>query len=145
MTRMNRRKWLVSFIIATTAVIVGMSGHSPLRAQDTRVVLYLQHTGSDAVGRSLANELAVALARNPKYTVTTSLPDAALVVHVVTVETACETGGATAAAIGLVTNNRAQSLLDLRNVTVSATLTREMAERTLVNIDKAIAEWQSTR
>ena len=107
-----------------------------------RLQLYVVGTGSDVVGRALVNDLRQAIASSKQYALARTEQEAVLVVHVVTVEAACTPTNSSAAAVALVTNSRAQTLLDLRSLTMSATMTREMAGRTLIDWDKPIADWR---
>jgi len=107
-----------------------------------RLQLYVLGAGSDVVGRALVNDLRQAIASSKQYALARTEQEAVLVVHVVTVEAACTPTNSSAAAVALVTNSRAQTLLDLRSLTMSATMTREMAGRTLVDWDKPIADWR---
>ncbi len=134
---------LVSTLVvcfAADAHNLGQRDRQPVPVQ--RLELYVLGTGSDVVGRSLVNALRQAIATSRLSSLAATEREAVLVVHVVTIEAACTPSTSSAAAVALVTNNRAQTLLDLRSVTMNATMTREMAGRTLADLEKPIAEWR---
>jgi hypothetical protein len=147
----DRNRWsplvpivcMLAFLLNATPALLGQDDQKANPAPP--IAIYVLHTGRDAVGTALANELSVAIGKNRKYTLARTEQDATILLHLVTVEAACAPGRNTAAAIAVITNNRAQSLLDLRSVTVSGDLeTREMAARTLGNIDSVIDEWRAS-
>jgi hypothetical protein len=108
-----------------------------------RVRVYVMHTGSDATGVSLAHEMRQRIDGSARLALAGTLAEAALVAHVISVDAGCGNSNSSAA-VAIVTNNRAQTLVTLRQVTMSVDRAGEMAERVLSEVQKPIDDWRAS-
>ena len=138
------------------ACAVGVAGSalayfSPLVAEGfqsgpTPVTVFVEHTGSDEVGRALTYRVREELRTSRGYPLAAQKTDAAVLLLIVSVDSPCGNSGAkSAVSLILVVNNQAQSFLTARVVDLGVARVEEEARDAVAKIDYQISQWRNRR
>ena len=145
---MSGRRGQVLFGIGLLALVgLGRSASVAARvgqAPPLPIAVYVEHTGSDEVGRSLAYRIRESLRGSPGYPLAATVADAAVRLLIVSVDSPCGSGGSKSAiSLILLVNNQAQSFLTARVVDLGSARVEDEAQYALAKMDSEISQWRN--
>jgi hypothetical protein len=114
------------------------------QALELPVPLFVTHSGTDDVGRMLAYAVREELRTSRGLPLVSELPKAAVVLHIISVESSCSQPGVKSAiSFVAVVNNSSSTFLTARVVDLGAAEVANEAKSIVAKIDTEIAAWRS--
>ena len=131
---------LTLFVVAQRVPVVAAD-----QVREAPVTVFLDHSGSDEVGKGLSYAVREQLRGSRGFPLTSEKAQAAVLLHLISVESACSSrsGARSAVSFVVVVNNSASTFLTARVVELGSAEVADEAKYIVAKIDSEIAAWRS--